>query len=110
MHDYHNLTYLLPEVQFADEQIEQVEVAAVEQQVDEAQHGCGTHHRACQVCKPHHGFDDSNRDKVKAWEGGDHWVPLHTDQNHVKVAFHQFYMNICSPVLVSTTKLIKSRC
>lgn len=63
-------------MQFADEQIEQVEVAAVEQQVDEAQHGRGTHHCACQVCKPHHRFDDSNRDKVKAWEGGDHWVPL----------------------------------
>lgn len=97
--------YLLPEVQFADKQIEQVKVAAVEQQVDEAQHGCGTHHCACQVSEPHHGLDDSHRDQVKAWEGGDHWVPLHNDQHHVKEALHQFHMRIL--VLVSATQLVK---
>ncbi len=78
MHDHLHL-YLLPEVQFAEEQIEQVEVAAVEQQVDEAQHGRGTHHRAGQVGKPHHGLDDSHGNKVKARESGDHGVPLHKD-------------------------------
>lgn len=68
--------YLLPEVQLADEQIEQIKVAAVEEQVDEAQHGRGAHHRACQVSEPHHGLDDSHGDKVEAWQSGDHWIPL----------------------------------
>lgn len=83
-------TYLLPEVQFADEQVEQVKVAAVEQQVDEAQHGRGAHHLACQAGEPHDGLDDPHGDEVKAWEGGDHWVPLHKDQNDVKGALHSF--------------------
>lgn len=64
-------------MQFAGEQIEQVEVATVEEQVDEAQHGRGAHHLAREVREPHHGLDDPHGDEVKAWEGGDHWVPLH---------------------------------
>lgn len=70
--------YLLPEVQLADEQVDQIKVATVEQQVDEAQHGCRTNHLACQVSEPNHGLDDSHRGEVQAWERGDHWVPLHT--------------------------------
>lgn len=70
-------TYLLPEVQLAEEQIDQVQVATVEEQVDEAQHGRGAHHLACQLGEPHHRLDDSHWDKVKAWESGDHRVPLH---------------------------------
>lgn len=73
-------------MQFADKQIEQVKVATVEQQVDEAQHGCGTHHGACQVSEPHHRLDDTHRDQVQAWKGGDHRVPLQNDQRHVKAA------------------------
>lgn len=74
--------YLLPEVLFAGEQIEQVEVPAVEEQVDEAQHGGGAHHLACQVSEPHHRLDDAHRCEVKAWQGGDHWVPLHKNRIH----------------------------
>lgn len=63
-------------MQLAEEQIDQVKVAAVEEQVDEAQHGRGTHHFACQFSEPNHRLDDTHRDKVKTWESGDHWVPL----------------------------------
>ena len=77
--------YLLPGVQFADEQVEQVKDAAVEEQVDEAQHGRGTHHLACEVSEPHHRLNDSHRDQVEAWEGRDHGVPLKNNQNNVRV-------------------------
>lgn len=77
--------YLLPEVQLADEQIEQVKVAAVEEQVDEAQHGRGAHHLACEVSEPHYGLDDSHGDEVKAREGGDHWVPLQGIRTNIKL-------------------------
>lgn len=71
-------------MQFADEQVEHVKVAAVEQQVDEAQHGRGTHHLVRQAGEPHHGLDDAHGDEVQARQSGDHWVPLRKDRNHVK--------------------------
>lgn len=73
-------SYLLLEVQLAEQEIDQVKVAAVEEQIDEAQHGRGTHHLACQVSEPNKRLDDSHRDEVKAWESGDHWIPLHTQR------------------------------
>lgn len=69
--------YLLPVVQLADEQVEQVEVAAVEEQVDEAKHSRGAHHRPCQIGQPHYGLDNPYGDQVEAWQCGDHWVPLY---------------------------------
>lgn len=75
--------YLLPVVQLADEQIEEVEVAAVEEQVDEAKHGRGAHHRPRQVGQPHHGLDDPHGDQVEARQRGDHRIPLR-NQRQVK--------------------------
>lgn len=69
--------YLLSVVKLADEQVEQVEVAAVEEQVDEAKHGSGAHHCPRQIREPHNRLDDPYGDQVKAWQCGDHWVPLH---------------------------------
>lgn len=76
--------YLLPVVEFADKQIEQVKVAAVEQQIDEAQHGCWTHHTAWQTAEPNHRLDDTHGDQVKTWQGRDHRVPLQNDQHYFK--------------------------
>lgn len=63
-------------MQFADEQIEQVEVAAVEKKIDESQHGSGADHSSTQVGQPHNGLYDPHGDKVQAGEGGDHRIPL----------------------------------
>lgn len=76
--------YLLPEVQLADEQVDQVEVAAVEEQVDEAQHGRGAHHVARQVGEPHHRLDDAHRDQVQTRGGSDHRVPLRKPKQGLK--------------------------
>lgn len=74
-------SHLLSEVKLTDEQIQQVKVSTVEEQVDEAQHGRGTHHLTCEVGQPHHRLDDSHRDEVQTWECGDHGVPLQQEQN-----------------------------
>lgn len=63
-------------VEFAEKQIEQVKVATVEEQIDEAQHGCRTHHTACQTAEPNHRLDDTHGEQIKTWEGRDHRVPL----------------------------------
>lgn len=71
-------------VEFADKQIEQVKVATVEQQIDEAQHSCGTHHVACQTAEPNHRLDDTHGEQIKTWKGRDHWVPLQDDQHYIR--------------------------
>ena len=63
-------------MQLAGEKVEQVEVAAVEEQVDEAQHGSGTHHLPRQVGQPNHGLNHPHCHQVQPWESGDHGVPL----------------------------------
>lgn len=64
--------YLLLLVQLADEHVQQVEVAALEEQVDEAKHVVGALHLLPRVGQPQHGLDDPHRDQVEARQRGNH--------------------------------------
>lgn len=68
--------YLVLGVYFADEEIEDVEVATVEKHIDEAQHGGGARGCSCPTHQPHDGFNHSNRQQVQTRQRGDHRVPL----------------------------------
>lgn len=68
--------YLVLGVYFADEEIEDVEVATVKQHIDEAQHGSGAHGCSCPTHQPHDRFNHSNRQQVQTRQRSDHRVPL----------------------------------
>lgn len=77
--------YLVLGVYFADKEIEDVKVAAVEKHVDEAQHGSGAHGCSCPTHHPHDGFNHSNRQQVQTRQRGDHRVPL---RKNTKATIH----------------------
>lgn len=54
------IIHLIFDVQPADDQIDDVEIATIKEQIDESQHGCRANHPALQICQPNHRPDQTH--------------------------------------------------